>query len=776
MAHSMTRALRPLSIGFVLGSGLIANNHTSALSAPKLAPHAALHPSPNVRTVANRPRSVDGQDTAAVHRELRKAIEKFQNTWRKVWEKDDLERHGYINLANIRGYQPRADGVVTDPVWEGDRATMNLTPDLRRYLAILCNIDSPTDGQIEAWKSGSRNNIGSQGGFAASSIAADRIPGGAMIGSGKVIAGSPSTDVNFVTSRLIQTTPNFGGICPSWIPPDERIPLDEGEAIDLAITVKKREPLRRDREVLIRVIADAHAKYPKDDWITGQLVRFTIDQRSPTRMVEAAQSCQGSEELCARYLGLAEQHANNFPAAEAAYRHADSLKQAAVKPDSAGCMDKETLLVLDHDDKDEAVRLNCKDQGAFEERMWWLADPLWSVKGNERYVEHNSRRVHATLRAVLDRDERYVWERLGGGAAMRELVIRYGWPGYTYWPGAVFEGEVTKVRDVMIPTRFVLPPYTAKEYSYDRTALIPAGKALRNPLTAKPEDFQLVLPEGKEQDQWWPREHMMLWTKVQPMAVPQEVQWRRDTTILYEMAVDHPISSLDTGVTGPSPAALMASTGRDDIRTLYQTAITLGQTLRMSGEFSSKPFVISAEVNARSIREPARRLRYGVHPPPTLSEMKADEHAISDPVVLQLPARGGTLPNTPAMVKPFIAGSLELSRNDNVALYWESYGFSPTDSVNFELKINRRDDVNVARRIGSALGIVSDLRDSVSIKWSEPDARNGGAVIAGLKKSTIGRSISLDLKSLPPGEYLTTIVMSRSRSVSVQSQRRFTLK
>ena len=617
MAIISTRALRPLSIGLMIGAGLIASNHLSALSAPGVAPHSATQLSTRAQQVVQPPRAQnDGQDTASVRRPLRKVIEKFQNTWREVWEKEERLRHGPIKLADIRGYQPQANGVITEPVWLGDRASMNLTPDLRRYLAILCNVDSPTDEQIEALKSGSRNNIGTPGTFKASDVEAVRVPGAAPGGAltPAISLGKSMMDVNFVTPRLIKTTPNYGGICPSWIPPDESIPLDEGEAIDLAISAKLREPLRRQREVLIRALADAHAKYPTDDWIAGQFVRFTIDQRSPTRGVQAAQSCQGSDKLCARYLGLAYHHANDFPAAEAAYRYADSLHRVRVPHDSAGCMDSETLLILEPNDLDEAVRLNCNGQRTFEERMWWIADPLWSVRGNERYVEHNSRRIHATLRAVLNRDERYVWERLGGGAAMRQLVIRYGWPGYTYWPGPVLEREISTVRETMISTRFVLPPYTAKEYSYDRTALIPTGKALRNPFTAKPEDFQLVLPEGKDQDQWWPREHMMLWVKIQPMAKPQEVQWRRDTTILYSMAVDNVLSSLDTSASGPSPAFLIASTGRDDMRILYDGTLTPGQTLRMSGQYSSKPFVLSVEVNARSIREPAHRLRYGVTP------------------------------------------------------------------------------------------------------------------------------------------------------------------
>ena len=33
-----------------------------------------------------------------------------------------------------------------------------------------------------------------------------------------------------------------------------------------------------------------------------------------------------------------------------------------------------------------------------------------------------------------------------------------------------------------------------------------------------------------------------------------------------------------------------------------------------------------------------------------------------------------------------------------LALFWESYGFSPDNSVQFQLRVNRNDEVNLARR------------------------------------------------------------------------------
>lgn len=706
-----------------------------------------------------------GDDTAIVHRQLHKSIEKFQNSWRSAWLKEEHNRHPDINLNDIRGYAVRSDGLIEDPIWFGDRAGGNMTTDLRRYLAVLCNIDSPTDRRIEYIKSRKRLDIGSPSIFKAPSIESIN-----QIGIVTTNVTGMEGQVNIVTSRLIQAKPNFGGVCPSWIPPEERVPPDEGEAIDLALSPKGREPLRRQRETLISELAAAQATYPGDAWISGQHLRFVLDQRDPARSVELAAECRAAVEWCARLMGLAQQHAANIPAAEYAFRLADSL--ATLQRSAKECVEPDTWVPLPREYRDDAQRGTCAEQRAFVERMWWLSDPMWSVPGNERFVEHEARRISGTLRAVMDRDERYIWEKAGGGDALREMLLRYGWPSYTYHPGFKLEAEISRVREEK--ARYVMPPYTAKEYSLDRTSLIPSLAGVSSPFQLREADYDLSVEAGSDADGWWPTEHMMLQKKLKLLAPGQHAQWRRDSVVLFGLVVDRAIGGLDTAAVGASTAMLMGSSAPSDFRPLANVQLHQEETLRMFAPIPSAPIVLSAEVQARSIREPARRLRFGLTPVPTLRNMTPDDVAVSDPVFILLPRRGGELPNTIAAVEAVMAGTLEFARSTPLALFWESYGFSPDDSASFELRVNRADDVNLARRVGSALGLVSALRDSVSIKWSEPDARNGASVVTATSKTIIGRSVALDLSALPTGTYVVSIEM-RSGARVAHGERRILL-
>lgn len=714
-------------------------------------------------------RTMAGDDTAAVHGALRKSIEKFQNEWRSVWRKVEVKRHNNINLSRIRGWGVRSDGIIEEPKWPGDRETMNFTPELRRYLAILCNIDSPSDAQIEYIKSRKATDIGSKGQFKAQPLGVN------AAGEKPTLRSSVfQSELSFLSPRIITPSPNYGSICPAWIPIDERLPLDEGEAIDLALPPNSREPLRRERELLIATLAAARTKYPTDEWIIGQHFRFLIDQRSPTRALEAARSCGGSKAFCSRLTGMAFEAMGRTVDAEAAFRHADSVSARTLPADSLGCIHSETLMLLRPGDRNAVLRGTCDEQTKFVDRMWWLADPMWSIAGNERYVQHESRRTHGSLRAVLDRDERYTWARLGGGEAFRELIVRYGWPGYTYWPGIQLEEEINKVRENPARPRVATPPYTAVEYSSDRSALIPAIGAIFDPFNAKPEQWDLRLREGASIDTWWPQEHMMLWTKLYLLESGQQAQWRRDTSVVFGMVVHKPLFSLDTGARGPSTVALAASTDPHNVRLIWKSVINAGESLRMDGEISPTPQVLSAEIHARTQREPAQRLRWGMTPVPALRDMKAGEVALSEPVFMYMTSRDDITPNTQSAALLFMTGTLDLNRTDTLALFWESYGFSPDDSAEFQLRVNRVDGGSVARRVGSFLGVAPDLRDSVSIKWSEPNARNGASLTRGIKP-IIGRSVALDLRALPAGQYVVSIEM-RSKSGVAKNERAFRLR
>src|SRR2546425_10062931 len=70
-------------------------------------------------------------------------------------------------------------------------------------------------------------------------------------------------------------------------------------------------------------------------------------------------------------------------------------------------------------------RLPCDQRGAFEERLWWLAQPLYSLPGNDRRAEHLAR---ATM-ARIEQDARSPFDMFWGDD-MRETLLRYGWPAY----------------------------------------------------------------------------------------------------------------------------------------------------------------------------------------------------------------------------------------------------------------------------------------------------------------------------------------------------------
>ncbi|MEP6832700.1 MAG: hypothetical protein ABJB74_04865 [Gemmatimonas sp.] len=768
---------------------------------------------PDALAIRNRSTATPVIDTASAHKVLRDAINDFQDKWRGRWESSEIKRHHAMNLDELRGYHVTFDGTVLGPFLTGDRERNNLTPELRRYLQILCYVGTPTDKEVEEAKyiaaSGNKAIIRSDAGAAsikktqehaqmtkdqadAIVAAATASGGGASLPTtqdrGKTIAPpgsdprSPAANVvptknsvrgvSWATTRQIVPRPNTGSICPSWLPPTENIPLDEGEAIDLALPVKERAPLRAQREKLLNILDAAQKANPNDTWIAGQRLRFAVDQRDTTRALAVANDCRGDEAFCLSVKGVVLQQSEKFLDAEKTFRQAETVDPARnSKEMSCGLAD--ALMLLNHDDVDVFRSKSCSEQHTMMDRVWWLADPLWSVPGNERYIAHNVRTLQASLHAVTDRDERYIWAANGGGQAMRELVVRYGWPSYTYWAGRQVDEEMNKYREFGYEkNQYRVPPYTAKEYLNDRTALLPSGNAVLDPFQLKDDAWQLYSPTP-DTDSWWPQEHFYYPTRIGTLNAGQDILWRRDTSDTYQLVIDNPLQKLDPSSTAASKAMLMGGDGPTTTRVLAQSATGKGFTLRLVAELPSTPIVMSAEVLPRTLREQALRRRYAVRPPPTLREMKNGEVAISQPLLLRMPNRTMLVPVDEPTVLRYMAGDLTFAPDEPIALYWESYGFAAGDTVDVELKFRHEDELNAAQRALGAVG-VGGARDSVSIKWREPDPRHASVVLTGAKP-VMGRSVAVDLSALQGGSYVVSIEMRRG-GLSARSERRILVK
>jgi hypothetical protein len=662
--------------------------------------------------------SVGLVDSIGPRSALKRTIGSFETKWRAMWEEQQFARHGRLDTRDI----------LVDNNARSART--------RRYWALTCYMLTP----------------GKQ---------------------------RSSQDRGPVKLKPIVSQPDRGSVCPMWFPPDDIHGDDESEAIDLALAISQRDSARALRAELVTALQKARNQYPGDAWITAQSVRFLFDQADTSGILQAAEQCPDYREFCTRVRAFALSKSGRMESADRAFRQADSM--AAQLAPNSDCGFGDRVDIFDVYAQAFLKSLTCEKQDSIAGTAWWLADPMWSSPGNERYVEHSVRRLHLEMRSINSRDERYVWDQYTGSNALHETIVRYGWPSHTYWPGWIYEramrGQMESVfrdRTKSGGLRVFFPPPSTKEYFPNRTALLPNFAAIRDPFSLVPEHYLLSNPDLSEPDRWWPQEHMWLPYTIAPLDSGQSLMLRRDSSITYQHSIDDPLRKLDSAATGPSRAFLMGGTSANDTRELSSALIARDLTLRLGATLTGKPIVLSTEIHHRTLNEPALRLRMGVHPPPTLRDMRAGDVAMSMPVFLRLPNRSMPLPTEEAEIKRYMAGSTQFSRNEVLAMYWESYGITPGDTVQVDLRIRRIDDRNVLRVIGAMFGVVASHRDSVSIKWTEPDGSRATKLLPA-QIPVIARAIAIDINGIVPGEYSALIEMRKGATV-VRGERAFVVK
>ncbi len=702
-------------------------------------------------------------DSAAMRADLLRRVTRFHRTWREVWQASMIDRKQVIvNLELLRN----------------DLAYGNVTYEGLRYQSILCSAGWLGEAELAAAQANPQGGDQRVDLSVPRPTATERLlatlqaPGTAApdpeaalpLATAPVPPGPPQA-LNLLSSRRVRGDLDKGQVCPQWVPDGVGLPIDEGERIDFALPVAVRPRITRARDSLITRLAEAQALFPGDDWIVGQLVRFQLDNADVIGARRTLATCGGTPTWCEALRGLVLAQAGESGPAEAAFRRADA---AAVLGVRGTCADTSAFALLPDGPRREAHGLPCEEQRALEARLWWLADPLWSVPGNPRYTEHQRRLTTLALRSRFDEDERYVWRRTGGGEALRETVVRYGWPTHTYWGGYLLDEQLNKGRSrVMMQPN---PPYTAKEYAPDRVTLLPTWSALEAPLRAVPDDWQLVRPESMRLTDWWPAEHMALAPRIYTLPDGQMATLRRDHTLRLAMAVDDPVRGLEGDVATLPGVQLLASTGPDALAVVADTTFTIGAPLRVIGDYRGGATLLSLEVPGRVPLEVSHRRRFGFQPPPTLAELPDDALAVSEPVIGRLDQPGDAVPIDPDDVLRRMAGTLSFARDTPLALYWESYGIAVGDTADVEVRIARRDDRSALRAFGAFFGVADARRDSISIRWREPDPGRAAVAIA-TRIPTVGRALALNVSNLAPGRYAFIVVMTRRDGTRAQAER-----
>ena len=150
---------------------------------------------------------------------------------------------------------------------------------------------------------------------------------------------------------------------------------------------------------LEELLLDGAREHPASDYLTGQSVFNLLRFGRPLEAMEIAQGCQASEGWCRALEGHALQSVGRVQEAEAHFRAFIEMA-----PDSVRCRYADATWLLGSWSYLDGRRTfsppdvwsrwserPCGERMAVADTLWWLADPLFIVEGNDRWAEHIDR-------------------------------------------------------------------------------------------------------------------------------------------------------------------------------------------------------------------------------------------------------------------------------------------------------------------------------------------------------------------------------------------------
>ncbi len=584
-------------------------------------------------------------------------------------------------------------------------------------------------------------------------------------------------------------------VCPSWVQDtpgiDTLISQDERLNIDNALDPEMRATVRRQRRSLIANVRTESQHLPKDSMLIGQLVRLLLDNEDMQGALNAARGCGASESWCKALLGYVHHRMGNIEAADSAFA---ASKRA--QPKNAQCRINDVEILLDGNGRAVYGSRTCAEKDSLADVVWWLADPMWSAPGNDRRTEQLARQITIALHAATGRDERYNWMHEGGGDAIEQMVLRYGWPAYTYTGGRMMRMRFPPPKPPVYgyiqlyqPAPKTKPLVTADmkaralgglrstyEYTYGRLHMIPEWSMVTNPFAIRNEDWSFNGPaRGTEEGaKWWPQEHYAPLHEVMGIHDEQTAFLRRSNRTLFAYATNLGQVDLARRVGDPVEGHLMVSTGPASIVDAARRSTRSNDVLTLLGEVPEGKSLVSAEVAWDAEGHRGARARFGITAPASLASMQPGEYAISDPVLLVAPVDLAELPNLADSAIMLMRGSTTMSAQTSaIGIYWETYGFAAQDSVEIAISVQRHG--NVLNRITNAAGITGDPNALVSTSWKEPQPGHSARTIPGAVPIQM-RAVTLGMPGMQPGDYTLQISVKKSGRDAVTSKRDFTLK
>jgi len=458
----------------------------------------------------------------------------------------------------------------------------------------------------------------------------------------------------------------------------------------------------RERQKLLATLATAAARLPSDSWITGQRVRYFVEEGDDSAAIAVAASCAAESWWCDALRGLA-LHANgSLVRAQQAFD-----RSLAGMPQLMRCDWTDLSVLLEGKALDSYRKLDCDTRQKANTRIWWLSDPLFVTPGNERRTAHYARLTWARIEKDGSNGFGMAW-----GDDMQEIIVRYGWAEkWTVLPSTtMLYSERSYVAHEREPNFHFFPAF-----SYDR------------PLDAF-GDSAWDLSDDRPHESYAPEEI----TRIERLE-PQVARFRRGDSTLIIAAFD---VSGDTAWSSPVMRSALVIAPDDTARFSIAVLDSAARRDALSIVTATRPMLVGLELLSPD-RHTAARWRSALRP----ITIESTAPVLSDLLLFDATDSLATDLNG-AMATAL--GTRFVPQDKKIGVYWETYGSSPKDSaLAISLSLVPLSPGLLTRAI-QALGI-GRRREPVNIRWTE-SAIGGGSAIA-------AQSMLFDLSQAPHGKY-----------------------
>lgn len=450
-----------------------------------------------------------------------------------------------------------------------------------------------------------------------------------------------------------------------------------------------RDPEQTDG--FVNRMTEAALARPDDALGFAQAVYAVARLRPLEDALALAEACTSADWWCDLLFGMVQQRAGRPERAE---RHFRSALNGA-DPDLA-CRLRGIDELLVNDDRGPYRQLSCAERADFERRFWWLADPMLSMPGNDRWTEHVNRRFELLLH------ERLLWALGWSHPVSHEVaVVRRG-----------HEDSWTKPAVMPGPGPSGLDRWTSQA----------AARYRFTPLSAVSDGIEALryeLPAGRFDEGYTPATYGPVFE-----APAQFARFRKGSSLFLAAAAEmddlplHFATTLLVVSEAPESSPMVLGQMEQTRRPVFGAVM------------EPTTAVVGIETLARS--GAAARARSGLLP------LAGEGLVLSD--ALLVAAAGDDLPADLDEAVESMLGRTTIEPGEELAVYWEIYGLDFGQPVEITLQLQKDGEGLLTRVLRTLRVRAADPATEVS--WTE-------AVIG----TTHPMAVTIDVTGEEGGDY-----------------------